>query len=49
MSRSSEKLNKAVVELVANAQKQKPLELPAAPDLPASVIEQAKAVPAQVR
>jgi uncharacterized protein YaaN involved in tellurite resistance len=43
MSASSQKLNKAVVELVAKAQK--PLELPAAPELPASVLEQANVVP----
>jgi uncharacterized protein YaaN involved in tellurite resistance len=40
MSESSQRLNKTVVALVANAQK--PLELPAAPALPAALVEQAR-------
>jgi uncharacterized protein YaaN involved in tellurite resistance len=42
MSSSSQRLNKTVVELVAKAQK--PLELPAAPPIPAAVAEQARLV-----
>lgn len=42
MSESSQRLNKTVVELVAKAQK--PLELPAAPEIPATVLEQARGV-----
>jgi uncharacterized protein YaaN involved in tellurite resistance len=41
MSASSQKLNKAVVELVTQARK--PLELPAAPAIPAAVLDAAKA------
>ena len=37
MSASSDRLNKAVIELVAKAQK--PLELPAAPALPSAVTD----------
>jgi len=42
MSESATRLNKTVVELVAKAQQ--PLELPAPPELPAAVLEQARGV-----
>ena len=42
MSLSSQRLNRTVVELVAQAQR--PLELPAAPAIPAAVAEQARGV-----
>ena len=46
MSQTSQRLSRTVVELVTRAQ-QAPLALPAGPQLPASVFEQAPAVFAQ--